>query len=54
MYSITTGYCNEEFKTQQKEIKGVDLGNKEKPEEGTLIYLILASKCLMIPQLYVI
>lgn len=26
-----------------REIKGVDLGNKEKPEEGTLMYLILAS-----------
>lgn len=52
MYSITTDYSNEEFKTQWKEIKGVDLGNKGKPEEGTLIYLTLPSKCLMIAQFY--
>lgn len=39
-----TEYCNEKFKTQWKEIKSIDLGNKEKPREGTLIYLILASK----------
>lgn len=53
MYSITTEYCNKEFKIQWKEIKGVDLGNKGKPEEGTLIYLTLPSKCLMIAQFYV-
>lgn len=53
MYSITTEYCNEELKTQWKEIKGIDLGKKGKPEEGTLIYLTLPSKCLMIAQFYV-
>jgi len=33
-----------EAKTQRKERKGGDVGDKEKPEKGALIYLSFAHK----------